>query len=65
MFDFGPFYLLIILLACNCRPILDPIASIFDRALCGRSETSGGSRGQSLDETHLPGSDPIEALRRR
>lgn len=47
------------------RPILDPIASLFERALCLRSETSGGSGGHTLDESHLPGSDPIEATRRR
>lgn len=47
------------------RPILDPIASLFDRALCGRSKASGLSGDHSLDEFHLPGSDPIEATRRR
>ncbi|XP_020259626.1 rhomboid-like protein 19, partial [Asparagus officinalis] len=47
------------------RPILDPIASVFDRAICGRSVSAGGSGDNALDETHLPGSDPIEALRRR
>ncbi|XP_072982498.1 rhomboid-like protein 19 [Typha latifolia] len=47
------------------RPILDPIASVFDRLLCGRSETSGDSRGYTLGGSPLPGSDPIEASRRR
>ncbi|XP_038982402.1 rhomboid-like protein 19 isoform X2 [Phoenix dactylifera] len=44
-------------------PILDPVASLFDRAFCGRSETSSETRGDTL--TPLPGSDPIEASRRR
>ncbi|KAG2647229.1 rhomboid-like protein 19 [Panicum virgatum] len=44
------------------RPILDPIASIFHRLLCGRFERSD-ARGQTLDP--LPGSDSIEANRRR
>jgi hypothetical protein len=44
-----------------CRPVLDPIASIFHRLLCGRSD----SRGQALDTSPLPGSDSIEANRRR
>ncbi|KAJ6818460.1 rhomboid-like protein 19 [Iris pallida] len=47
------------------RPILDPIASIFDRALCGRSKTSQESRDDTSDAAHLPGSDSIEAMRRR
>lgn len=47
-----------------CRPVLDPIASIFHRLLCGRLERSD-SRGQSLDTSPLPGSDSIEANRRR
>ncbi|KAL6657468.1 hypothetical protein ACP70R_005248 [Stipagrostis hirtigluma subsp. patula] len=46
------------------RPILDPIASIFHRLLCGRSERSD-SRGQALETSSLPGSDSIEANRRR
>ncbi|RLN33733.1 rhomboid-like protein 19 [Panicum miliaceum] len=46
------------------RPILDPIASIFHRLLCGRSERSD-ARGQTLDTSPLPGSDSIEANRRR
>ncbi|RLM84887.1 rhomboid-like protein 19 [Panicum miliaceum] len=46
------------------RPILDPIASILHRLLCGRSERSDG-RGQTLDTSPLPGSDSIEANRRR
>ncbi|CAL5322357.1 unnamed protein product [Camellia sinensis] len=47
------------------RPVIDPIASIFDRMLCGRSETSNETRGYSLGGAPLPGSDPIEASRRR
>lgn len=46
------------------RPVLDPIASIFHRLLCGRSERAD-ARGQTLDTTPLPGSDSIEANRRR
>jgi len=46
------------------RPILDPIASIFHRLLCGRSERAD-ARGQTLDTSPLPGSDSIEANRRR
>ncbi|GJN10824.1 hypothetical protein PR202_ga28953 [Eleusine coracana subsp. coracana] len=46
------------------RPVLDPIASIFHRLLCGRSERSD-SRGQASDTSPLPGSDSIEANRRR
>ncbi|KAJ0970499.1 hypothetical protein J5N97_023376 [Dioscorea zingiberensis] len=47
------------------RPVLDPIASLFDRMLCGKSETSGEPRGHTLGGSPLPGSDPIEASRRR
>lgn len=47
------------------RPVLDPIGSVFDRILCGRSDTSAESRGQTLGGFPLPGSDPIEASRRR
>ncbi|OAY71599.1 Rhomboid-like protein 19 [Ananas comosus] len=48
------------------RPIIDPIASIFDKIFCGRrSEGSVESRGYTMGDTPLPGSDPIEATRRR
>lgn len=47
------------------RPVIDPIASIFDRMLCGRSEASIDGRGYTVGSTPLPGSDPIEATRRR
>ncbi|XP_058078849.1 rhomboid-like protein 19 isoform X6 [Magnolia sinica] len=47
------------------RPIIDPIASIFDRMLCSRSENFNEARGNTLGATPLPGSDPIEASRRR
>jgi len=33
--------------------------------LCGRSETSNEAKGYVLGGTPLPGSDPIEASRRR
>ncbi|XP_071711440.1 rhomboid-like protein 19 [Rutidosis leptorrhynchoides] len=47
------------------RPVIDPIASIFDRMLCGRSEASIDGRGYTIGSAPLPGSDPIEATRRR
>ncbi|PKA47660.1 hypothetical protein AXF42_Ash014437 [Apostasia shenzhenica] len=48
------------------RPILDPIGSIFDKIFCGRRlQTSIESRGLALGGDPLPGSDPIEASRRR
>ncbi|KAK1309417.1 hypothetical protein QJS10_CPA09g01732 [Acorus calamus] len=47
------------------RPVLDPIASVFDRLFCGRSEMTTESKGQTLGGAPLPGSDPIEASRRR
>ncbi|KAM3290097.1 rhomboid-like protein 19 isoform X1 [Capsicum chacoense] len=48
------------------RPVIDPIATVFERMLCGRrSETSNEERGYTLGGSMLPGSDPIEASRRR
>ncbi|XP_077252930.1 rhomboid protein-like protein [Tasmannia lanceolata] len=47
-----------------CRPVLDPIASLFDRMFCGRPEISDEDEG-TLGGAPLPGSDPIEASRRR
>ncbi|GLT70113.1 hypothetical protein SLA2020_422110 [Shorea laevis] len=47
------------------RPVIDPIASIFHRMLCGRSEASAEAHGHTLGGAPLPGSDPIEASRRR
>lgn len=47
------------------RPLINPIATIFHRMLCGRSETSNEAKGYVLGGTPLPGSDPIEASRRR
>lgn len=49
----------------ECRPVIDPIASIFHRMLCGISETSTEAHGYTLGGAPLPGSDPIEASRRR
>ncbi|XP_062211330.1 rhomboid-like protein 19 [Phragmites australis] len=46
------------------RPILDPIASIFHKLLCGRYERSEAT-GQTLDGSQFPGSCSIEANRRR
>ncbi|KAK1382451.1 rhomboid-like protein 19 [Heracleum sosnowskyi] len=47
------------------RPVIDPVASIFDRMLCSRSATSDEDSGYTLGSSSLPGSDPIEASRRR
>ncbi|XP_062092908.1 rhomboid-like protein 19 [Humulus lupulus] len=47
------------------RPVIDPIASIFHRMLCGRSEAANNARGYTVGGAPLPGSDPIEASRRR
>ena len=49
----------------ECRPVIDPIASIFHRMLCGRTEASNDAEGHTLGGASLPGSDPIEASRRR
>ncbi|MED6126507.1 Rhomboid-like protein 19 [Stylosanthes scabra] len=47
------------------RPVIDPIASIFHHMLCGRSSVSNDSQVYSLGAEPLPGSDSIEATRRR
>ncbi|KAI0489123.1 hypothetical protein KFK09_028965 [Dendrobium nobile] len=48
------------------RPILDPVASLFDKMLCGkRLHTLSESSGLVLGGNLLPGSDPIDASRRR
>lgn len=47
------------------RPIINPIATIFHRMFCGRSEASDEAKGYVLGGNPLPGSDPIEASRRR
>ncbi|KAK7279668.1 hypothetical protein RJT34_24724 [Clitoria ternatea] len=47
------------------RPVIDPIASIFHRMLCGRSAASNDAQGYTLGSEPLPGSDSIEASRRR
>ncbi|XP_047170746.1 rhomboid-like protein 19, partial [Vigna umbellata] len=47
------------------RPVIDPIASIFHRMLCGRSNTSNNGQDYNLESEPLPGSDSIEASRRR
>ncbi|KAL6578048.1 Rhomboid-like protein 19 [Orobanche minor] len=48
------------------RRVIDPIATILERLFCGkRNESSDDSRGYTLGGTSLPGSDPIEASRRR
>uniref|UniRef100_A0A5B7AUS6 Rhomboid-like protein 19 n=1 Tax=Davidia involucrata TaxID=16924 RepID=A0A5B7AUS6_DAVIN len=47
------------------RPVIDPVASIFDRMLCGRYRTSNEAGGYTLGDAPLPGSDHIESSRRR
>ncbi|CAN0825458.1 Rhomboid-like protein 19 [Linum grandiflorum] len=47
------------------RPVIDPMASIFHRMLCGRAQFTSEPQGYQLGGTALPGSDPIEASRRR
>lgn len=48
------------------RPVIDPVATIFERLFCGRrSESSDESGGYTLGGLSLPSSDPIEASRRR
>ncbi|XP_078440405.1 rhomboid protein-like protein [Wolffia australiana] len=47
------------------RPIVGPIASIFHRLLCGRSQIADQDKGIREGGFPLPGSDPIEASRRR
>ncbi|KAF4361878.1 hypothetical protein G4B88_009250 [Cannabis sativa] len=47
------------------RPVIDPIATIFHRMLCGRSEAADNAQGYTVGGNPLPGSDPIEASRRR
>lgn len=47
------------------RPVINPIASIFDRMLCGRTATSDEAMGYTTGGAPLPGSHPVEASRRR
>ncbi|KAL1357832.1 hypothetical protein HN51_009692 [Arachis hypogaea] len=47
------------------RPIIDPIASIFHRMLCGRSDALNNAQAYTQDSESLPGSDSFEATRRR
>ncbi|KAL9227957.1 hypothetical protein vseg_003587 [Gypsophila vaccaria] len=47
------------------RPVVAPISSIFHRLFCGRSSTSDDGNGYVAGGIPLPGSDPIEASRRR
>ncbi|KAL5990685.1 Rhomboid-like protein 19 [Asimina triloba] len=49
----------------SVRPVLDPIASVFNRILCMRSRISNEAKGHRLGGMPLPGSDEIEASRRR
>ncbi|CAM8910709.1 unnamed protein product [Rhodiola kirilowii] len=47
------------------RPVIDPIASVFHKMFCGRFTTSNDTQDYSYGGAPLPGSDPIEASRRR
>ncbi|XP_030473039.2 rhomboid-like protein 19 [Syzygium oleosum] len=47
------------------RPIIDPFASIFARLCCGKRQTSSEAEDYDMGDNPLPGSDPIEASRRR
>ncbi|KAJ4957406.1 hypothetical protein NE237_024517 [Protea cynaroides] len=47
------------------RPLIDPIASVLDWMFCGRSRSSDEAKGYNVGDTPLPGSDSIEATRRR
>ncbi|XP_057452550.1 rhomboid-like protein 19 [Lotus japonicus] len=47
------------------RLVIDPVASIFHRMLCGRSDASNDFEGYTLGGEPMLGSDPIEASRRR
>ncbi|XP_019107743.1 rhomboid-like protein 19 isoform X2 [Beta vulgaris subsp. vulgaris] len=47
------------------RPVISPISSIFHRMFCGRSEAFNEDQGYGLGGIPLPGSDSIEASRRR
>uniref|UniRef100_A0A7N0V8Y3 Rhomboid protein n=1 Tax=Kalanchoe fedtschenkoi TaxID=63787 RepID=A0A7N0V8Y3_KALFE len=47
------------------RPVIDPIASVFHKMFCGRFTSSNDTQEYSYDGAPLPGSDPIEASRRR
>ncbi|KAK9158320.1 hypothetical protein Scep_004894 [Stephania cephalantha] len=49
----------------SMRPIIEPIASILDRIFCRRSRVPSEAKGYTLGAAPLPGSDPIEASRRR
>ncbi|KAK9676559.1 hypothetical protein RND81_11G085100 [Saponaria officinalis] len=46
-------------------PVVNPLSSIFHRLFCGRSSTSDDGNGYVGGGIPLPGSDPIEASRRR
>ncbi|XP_071690978.1 rhomboid-like protein 19 [Rutidosis leptorrhynchoides] len=47
------------------RPLINPISSIFHQVIWGRSEVSIESKGYTVNMDALPGSDSIEASRRR
>ncbi|CAG7878117.1 unnamed protein product [Brassica rapa] len=47
------------------RSVIEPIASIFHRMLCGRSNATSEDHGYTTSGAPLPGSDSAEASRRR
>ncbi|KAI4384035.1 hypothetical protein MLD38_009807 [Melastoma candidum] len=47
------------------RPVIDPIATLFGRLLCGKREIQPEFDDHDMSSNPLPGSDPIEASRRR
>lgn len=64
--QFLPHMLLVILFfKIKCRPVIDPIALIFHRMLCGRSNATSEDHDYSTSGAPLPGSDSAEASRRR
>jgi len=57
--------LVILFFKIKCRPVIDPIALIFHRMLCGRSNATSEDHDYSTSGAPLPGSDSAEASRRR
>ena len=60
--DFNKLFFMFLL---PCRLVIDPIASIFHRMLNGRYDASNDGQGNNMESEPLPGSDSIEASRRR
>uniref|UniRef100_A0A7N0V4W5 Rhomboid protein n=1 Tax=Kalanchoe fedtschenkoi TaxID=63787 RepID=A0A7N0V4W5_KALFE len=47
------------------RPVIDPIGSLFHKIFCSKFRSSNDTQEYSYGGAPLPGSDPIEASRRR